>query len=186
MRTHHAFLLGFTAALIAGVGCSSSNNNGGTSTPQLRCSDGGAAGANGVTLNCGTPVDTQTTGVDVSLGGPASPQTTVGGLNFDVTYDPTKLQFVPSANYASPLFPNALIVVALKDQQQGEIVVGIQQPGSDPTVTVPAGPNTVLSLTFQRVGGANFGASPLAFVNSEATGASATITFTSGLALAFQ
>lgn len=187
MRTPGVFALAFAAALLAGYGCSSSSsNNGGTASPQLYCADGGAAAANGVTLNCSTPVDTQTTLVDVVIGGPASGTTTLRGLNFDVTYDPAKVDFVPAANYASPLFPNGLIAVALNNGQPGDVVVSIQQGGGDPPVSVAPGQHIVLTLSFRRASGVNFSPTPLPFANSEATGASTAIGFTSGLALSYQ
>ena len=67
-----------------------------------------------------------------------------------------------------------------------KVVVSIQQLGTDPDVVVPTGPQPVLSLSFQSVGGAVYGPSQLLFVNTEATGASAAITFTSSLALSYQ
>ena len=181
------FLLVFAGALASGFGCSggSDNSGGGTTTPALLCTDGGAAAANGVTLKCGGAVDSTTVQVGVVMGGPSGGPTTLRGLNFDVTYDPANLEFVPAANYTSPLFPNALILVTLENGVPGRLVVSIQQPGSSPNVVVSTGQFSVLTLTFARASGMSFASSPLAFENSEATNASAAVAFASSLALSY-
>ncbi len=177
-------LLGFAAALLAAYGCSS-GEGGGLTAPALVCSDGGPAGANAVTMTCGGATDSATEQVDVVLGGPTSGSTTLRGINFDVAYDATKLEFVPSASYASALFPNALIAVELANGQPGRAVVSIQQPGGMADVAVSAGQHIALSLSYRRVAGTTYGPTPLALENAEATSASATISFASGLALSY-
>jgi hypothetical protein len=184
MRVRRLFVLGFAAALLTALGCSNSDNGGTTTNPALGCTDGGAVGADAVNTNCGGATDSVTEQVDVVMGGTAAGSTTLRGLNFDVTYDPAKLTFVPAANYASPLFPSALVAVSLS--QAGRVVASIQQTGGDLAVTVPAGSNVVLSLAFQRVSGATFGPTPLTFQNAEATSPSTAITFASGVALSYQ
>ena len=183
MMARRLFVLGFAAALLTAFGCSN-NDNGGTTAPALSCTDGGGVGANAVNMNCAGALDSVTEQVDVVMGGPEVAATTLRGLNFDVTFDPAKLTFVPAANYTSPLFPNALVAVSLS--QAGRVVASIQQTGGDPAVTVPAGSNVVLSLTFQRASGATFGPTPLTLQNTEATSPSTAIAFASGLALSYQ
>lgn len=183
MTARRWFLIAFAAALLTGAGCS---NDGPSSTgatgPALSCADSGNAGANGVTTNCaGGSGDVQ---VDVVMGGPAAGSTTLRGLNFDVVYDPTNLAFVPAGNYASPLFPAALIAVT--ESPAGRVIVSIQQPGGSPAVSVGTGQHGVLSLTFTRQGTATFPPAAVTFQNSEATSASAAITFSSGLSIAYQ
>jgi len=188
MIARRLFLLGFAVALAAAFGCSSGSDNsgGGTPTPALLCTDGGAAAANGVTLACGGALNSSTEKINVVMGGPSGgPATTLRGLNFDVIYDPANLDFVPASVYTSPLFPNALILVSLENGVPGRVVVSIQQPGSSPNVTVPAGQFGVLALTFARASGMSFTPTPLAFENFEATSASVAIAFTSDLALSY-
>ncbi len=108
------------------------------------------------------------------------------GFNFDVTYDPEKLQFVPSASYTSPLLPNALVAVTLFNGQQGRVVVSVQQPGGLGVVSLGSGLDKVLSLSFRRTAGATFGPTPLAFENADATAASSPIAFSSTLTLAYR
>lgn len=188
MIARRLFLFGFAAALITAFGCSSGSDNtdgGGTPAPAIVCTDGGAAGADAVTLNCGGATNSTTERVNVVIGGPASGTTSLRGLNFDVTYDPTKLNFVPAAIPTSPLFPAALVAVSLENGVPGRVVVAIQQPGSDPNVVVTGGQHAVLTLTFSRASGMSFAPTPLAFENAEATSASAPIAFSSGLALSY-
>ena len=150
------------------------------------CSDSGAAAANTVILSCGGATSGTTEQVDVVIGGPASGTTSLRGLNFDVTYDPANVQFVPAGSYTSPLFPNALIVVTLANGQQGRLVVSIQLPGGQSDSTVAPGEHSVLTLAFSRVSGITFAPSSLTFENTDATSASAPIAFTSALALSYQ
>lgn len=184
MTARRWFFLAFAAALLTSFGCGSDSNSGGGATgPAMSCADSGNAPANGVTLRCGALVNSATEQVDAVLGGPAAGNTTLRGLNFDVVYDATKLDFVPAANYASALFPNALIAVT--SPTPGRVVVGIQQMGGDPDVSVASGQHVALSLSF-TVHGPTFPAIPLTFQNSEATAPSVPITFNSGLMLAYQ
>ena len=177
--------VGFAAALLTAVGCSS-NGGSGSSAPGFVCSDGGAAGSNGVTMTCGGATAATTEQVDVVMGGPASGSTTLRGLNFDVVYDPAKLGFMPAASYTSPLFPGALIAVALYNGQPGRVVVTIQQTGGTPDVAVASGQHDVLKLTFQGAAGVNFSPTPVVFANPEATTPSASVSFASALALSYQ
>jgi hypothetical protein len=184
MMARRLFVLGFAAALLTAFGCSNSDNGGSTTAPALSCTDSGTVGANAVNTNCAGALDTVTEQVDVVIGGAAGGATTLRGLNFDVTFDPAKLTFVPAASYTSALFPNALIAVSLA--QAGRVVASVQQTGGNPAVTVPSGSNVVLSLTFQRTPGATFGPTPLTFQNTEATSPSTAIAFASGVALSYQ
>ena len=185
MTARKLFLLGFAAALVAALGCSNTDD-GGTPSPALACSDGGAAGVNAVNLSCGGATDSTTEQVNVVMGGPAAGSTALRGLNFDVTYDATKIDFVPAASNTSALFPNALVAVTLFNGLPGRVVVSIQQVGGDPDVSVAPGQHVVLSLSFRRAAGTTFGPRPLALENAEATGASTAIGFSSVLALSYQ
>jgi hypothetical protein len=187
MVVRRLFLLGFAAALLTAFGCSSSGGSGGTPSPVLSCSDGGAAAAT-VAMSCGGTADGVTEQVKVVMGGPASGTTSLRGLNFDVTYAMANVQFVPAGSYTSPLFPNALIAVGLADGLPGRLVVSIQLPGSA-TVAVGSGRHDVLTLTFGRVPGTTFPPTALAFdnSNSEPTPPTAPVTFsTTPLTLAYQ
>jgi len=182
------FVAGFAAALFSSLGCGggSDSGGGGPVPPALTCADSGTVAANTVTMSCGGLLDATTERVDIVLGGPASGTTTLRGLNFDVTYDPAKLAFVPEAAPTSPLFPDALVLVAPAPGQPGRLVAGIQQVGTLPDVSVAQGTHWVISLSFRRVGADTFDATPLTFDRAQATAASAAITFTDGLALAYQ
>jgi len=180
MTARRLFLSVFTAALLAAFGCSS-----GTDSVVFLCSDGGQAAANAVNLSCAGATGGTTEQVDVVLGGVATASTTLSGLNFDLTYDPLKLEFVPAGSYTSPLFPGALIAVTLFDGQPGRVVVSIQNT-EGALVTVGAGQQPALSLSFRRVSGIQFPPTPVALENAEATGASTTITFANGLSLSYQ
>jgi hypothetical protein len=186
MIVRRVFLLAFASALIAAFGCSGgSDDNGGGTPPAIVCTDGGAAAANGVTLTCGGASDSNTEQVGVVMGGPASGTTTLRGLNFDVTYDPLKLDFVPAGTYPSALFPSALIAVQLANGQPGRVVVSIQEIGGNPDVAVGMGQHAVLTLAFARASGTTFVPTPLALENAEATDPSAAIVFSSTLALSY-
>jgi len=187
MIAHKLFLLGFAAALVTALGCSGSDNNdgGGTPAPAIVCTDGGAAAANTVILRCGGATNSTTELVNVVIGGPAGGATTLRGLNFDVTYDPTKLNFVADPAPTSPLFPLALVAVSLENGVPGKVVVSIQQPGADPNVSVTTGQHPVLTLTFAGASGMSFTPTPLGFENFEATSSSVPITFSSSLALSY-
>jgi len=182
------FVAGFATALTSSLGCGggSDGGNGGPIPPALACTDGGTAGANTVTMSCGGLIDATTERVDIVIGGPTSGTTTLRGLIFDVTYDPTKLEFVPAAVPASPLFPDALVLVELANRQPGRIVAAIIQVGTLPDVAVTTGEHEVLSLSFRRAGEDTFDPTPLAFDRAQATAAVPTITFASGLALNYQ
>jgi len=189
MTARRVFLLAFAVALPIGVGCGGGGGGGGgVVTPELACTDGGAAPANVVTLTCGGATNGTTERVDVVLGGPASGTTTLRGLNFDVIYEPSKLEYVPAAADTSPLFsPNALVAVTLSNGVPGRVVVSIQEYGSVAApVSVGTGQHVVLSLSFRRAAGATFGPTPLTLENAEATAALPTIGFGSGLALSYQ
>ena len=180
--------VGFAVALLTAIGCSSNSADPVPPAPAIACSDGGAAPANGVTLTCGGTAGTTKENVNVVMGGAAAGSTTLRGLNFDVTYEPAKLEFVPASAYTSPLFPGALVAVTLEGGLPGRVVVSIQQPGGVLDVTVLAGQHDVLSLSFQRASGVSFGPTPVAFdlSASEATAASAPIAFLGSLALSYQ
>jgi hypothetical protein len=185
MTARSLFWIGFATALLTAFGCSDSGNNGSPS-PAFACTDGGAAPANGVTLACGGATGGTTELVNVTMAGPAGSTTTLKGFSFDVTYDSTKLTFVPDATPVSPLMPDALVAVSLYNGLPGRVVVAIQQPGTLSDVAVDGTQHVVLALSFQRVSGATFGPSQLSLENAEATGASAAISFASVLALAYQ
>ena len=185
MTARGLFLAGFALALLSSLGCGG-GSDGGPIPPALACSDGGTAGANTVTMSCGALIDATTERVDVVIEGPASGTTTLRGLNFDVTYDPTKLEFVPAGHPASPLFPDALVLVNLANGQQGRIVAAIQQVGTLPDVAVTTGEHEVISLSFRRVGTDTFDPTPLTFDRAQGTAAVPAITFANGLSLAAQ
>ena len=180
------FVAGFAAALLSSLGCGGSDSGGGGPVPpELVCTDAGTVSANTVTMSCGGLLDATTERVDIVIGGPASGTTTLRGLNFDVTYDPTKLEFVPEAAPSSPLFPDALVLAVLANGQQGRVVAAIQQVGTLPDVPVTTGEHWVLSLSFRRVAAATFDPAPLTFERAQATAASPAVTFANGLALAY-
>ena len=182
MTVRGALVTGFLAALLTSFGC----GGGDTTPPTLACREEGTAGANTVSMSCGGSIDGTTARVVVVIGGPASGTTILRGLNFDVTYDPAKLEFVPADDdYASPLFPDALVLVALANQQQGRVVAAIQQLGTLPDVAVATGEHDVLSLSFRRVAAATFGPTPLTFDRAQATAASPAISFANGLVLEY-
>ena len=186
MMARSILVFGFAAALLASFGCSSSDSNG-TVPPALACADSGAAGANTVTMSCAGPTGTTTELVDVVIGGPASGATTLRGLNFDVPYDATKLEFVPAASYTSPLIPGALVGVGLENDLPGKVVVSIQQVGGAPDVSVATGQQVVaISLSFRTPTGVTVAPTPLIFGSDDATNASAVVTFSSGLMLSYQ
>jgi len=115
-------------------------------------------------MNCVGAIDSTTEQVNVVMGGPSSGSTTLRGFNFDVTYDPSKLEFVQAASHTSPLFPpSALVLVRLSNGDQGRVVVSIQQVGGVPDVEVGAGQHIVLSLSLRRVAGATSDPTPLGF-----------------------
>ena len=180
------FVVGFATALLSSLGCGGGDaGGGGPVPPALACSDGGTAATNTVAMSCGGLIDATTERVDVVIGGPASGTTTLRGLNFDVTYDPTKLEFVPEAVPSSPLFPDALVLAVLANGEQGRVVAAIQQVGTLPDVAVTTGEHLVISLTFRRVPATTFGPTPLTFERSVATAASPAIAFASGLTLEY-
>ena len=179
------FLLGFASFLLTAFGCSN-GGDGGTTAPAVACSDAGAPAVNAVGMTCGGATDSATEQVAVALGGPASGATSLRGLNFDVTYDPSKLEFVPAGNPTSALFPSALVAITLFNNQQGRVVVSVQEFGGLPAVSVAPGSHVVVELSFRRVSGATFGPTPLSFENTDATTASSSIAFSSSLALAYQ
>ena len=181
MTARRLFLFAFAGALFVGVGCS---NDPAPTGPGLFCSDGGSAPSNVVNTSCGALLDTQTEFVDIVMGGPGAGTTTLRGINVDVTHDPTKLTFLPSATYTSPTFPSALIAVS--STGAGRVIVSVQQPGNLPAVAVGPGQNVLLSLSFRRVASATFPPSPISFENTEATSPSVPITFTSATAIAYQ
>lgn len=182
MILRRLILLGFAAALPAAFGCSNSDSG---SPAAFTCTDGGAPAADTVVMKCGGATSSSTQKIDIVIGGTASGTTTLRGLNFDVTYATSKLQFVDSGTYTSPLFPNALIAVTLFNNQPGRVVVSIQQPGTEPDIPVPAGESTVLSLSFGLATGTSFAPSALLFDNTAATAESVPINFTSALALSY-
>ena len=188
MTLRGLFVAGFAVALFLSFGCGggSDSGGGGPVPPALTCSTAGSAGPNTVTMDCGGLVDPNTERVEVMIEGPASGATTLRGMNFDVTYDPAKLEFVPTANVTSPLFPDALILAALANAQQGRLIVAIQQPGNLGDVSVAAGVHPVINLSFRRVAAATFDPTPLVFERAQATAAVPAVTFASGLALEYQ
>jgi hypothetical protein len=184
MMARRLVLIGFAAALATALGCSNGSDT--TNPPGLACADGGQPGADVVAINCVAATDSTTEQVRVMIGGPAAGSTTLRGLNFDVTYDPAHLEFVPAGSYTSPLFPGALVAVSLSGGQQGRVVISIQQVAGSAAASVAAGSHAVLDLSFRTVAGVTFAGAPLTFENAEATTASAAIAFTSGLALSYQ
>jgi len=87
-------------------------------------------------------------------------------VNFDVTYDPTKLTFTPAASYASPLFPSALVGVSLLDDCRGASCV-------DPAARRIAGrrdsrgPERHAGSYAHAGDGATFSSTSVAFENTE-------------------
>ena len=188
MTARRLFLSAFVVALVTAFGCSS-GGGGGAPAPARGCSDAGAAAANAMTMACGGSTDGSIERVDVVMGGPATLTTTLRGFNFDVTYDPSKLEFVSVTGATSALFPpSALVLASLLNGQPGQVVVSIQQVGGVADVVVAAGQHVALSLSFRRVAGVTFGPTPLEFQNGDVSGASTAVGFPglSGLALAYQ
>ena len=173
MMARRMFLLGFAAALLTALGCSSSGGDGGTPSPAIVCTNGDAASPGALTLVCGGATSSTTEQVNVVMGGPALGTTTLRGINFDVTFDPLKLQFealTPSdPSDPNALFPPTAIPLAQLSDTPGRVVVTIQQVGGDPDRVVPAGQYNAFSLSFKRVAGATFGPTPLAFEHAEYT-----------------
>jgi hypothetical protein len=193
MIARRLFLCGFAAALLAALGCSDSGSSSGTPTnPAFTCADGGAAGANAVTMTCGGLLDSVTEQVNVVIGGPSSGSTNLRGLNFDVTFDSTKLTFVSaSLNAAGPFASDALVVASAEPAATPtHVVVSIQQTGGNPDVTIASGQQAVvMHLAFAHVGSpATFAGSPLSFdpASSETTPPGTGVTFGSSLALSYQ
>ena len=186
MTARRLFVFVFAAALLAGFGCSNDDSGGGTTGPALSCVDGGNAAANGVNTNCAGAVDSETELVDIVLGGPGAGTTSLRGVNLDLTFDDAKLTFVPTTPaFTSPLFPNALIAVS-SQVAPGRVIVSIQQTGGDPAITVGPGQHVVMSLMFKRAAGATFTPTPIGIENTDATGATAPISFASGTMIAYQ
>jgi hypothetical protein len=186
MIARRMFLAGFCAAAFVAVGCGGGDDGGGgTTTPSIACTDGGTVPADTVSPTCGSEPNAQTQNVDVMMSGPASGTTTLRGLNFDLTYDPVKLDFVPAASYTSPLFPNALIAVGLENGLPGRVVVSIQTTQPDPDVSVSAGEHLALTLAFSRAAGQSFTPTPIAIENSETTPTGLGVTFESDVALSY-
>lgn len=167
MIARRLLLIGFLMALPAAIGCSDDEGGGGTATPAIACTDGGAAAANAIALTCGGPVDTATEIVDVVIGGPASGATSLRGLNFDVTYDSSKLTFVLATKDAAGPFSFAALLAASARPADPipHVIVSIQQVAGDPDVTIAAAQEVVLlRLVFARAQGtAAFAPTPLAF-----------------------
>jgi len=187
MTFRGVFVAGFALALFSSFGCGggSDNGGGGPTPPALSCTEGGTGGSNIVTLECGGLINSTTERVDVVIEGPGSGTTTLRGLNFDVTYDPAKLEFV-AASATSPLFPDALILTGLANGQQGRLIVAIQQPGDQGDVGVAAGVHPVFNLSFRRVGTDTFDPTPVSFERANATAAVPTVTFANGLSVGYQ
>jgi hypothetical protein len=186
---HRWILPAFAMALLTGVGCSSGGGGGGATMPALTCSDGGLPGTNTVVMRCGGVTAGSTERVDVVIGGPSFGVTTLRGLNFDVVYDPSMLEFVSMSSAASQLFPaSALASAELENGEQGRVVVAIHQVGGAPDVAVATGQHLALSLSFRVVADATFSPTPVQFdpSSSEATEASATVSFAGDLRLAHQ
>jgi hypothetical protein len=180
---------GFVAALLSSLGCgggSGGGDNSGPVPPAMVCTEAGTAGINTVTMSCGGLIDSGTERVDIVIEGPASGTTSLRGMNFDVVYDATKLEFLPDANPVSPLFPDAFVLVALANGQQGRVVAAIQQPGNLSAVAVSTGEHQVLSFSFRRLGADTFDPTPLTFERAQGTGAVPAITFANGLSLGYQ
>jgi len=190
MASRGLFVLGFAASLLAGLGCSGGGGGGSTPTPVLACTDGSAsAPADGVTMACGGATNSTTELVNVVLVGPSSGATTLRGLNFDVTFDPSMLEYVPAASDTSPLFsPDALIAIVPLQGQPGHLVVSIQEFGAIlAPVSVGPGQHVVLSLSFRTAPGTTtMSPTPVGFANTQATAASTAIGFASTLALSYQ
>jgi len=176
MMARGLFLLGFSLALLVASGCSSSGSGGGgggTTSPAIVCINGDAVSPDALTMSCGGETNSTTEQVNVVMGGPASGTTTLRGLNFDVTFDPSKLQFagLTPNDPADPnaLFPSSVTPLATS-HTAGRVVVTIQRFEGDPDRVVSAGQyKNVFSLSFQRVAGATFGPTPLTFDNAEYT-----------------
>src|SRR5262245_13548062 len=133
MIARRLFLAVFCTAALVAVGCGGGDDDdGGTTTPSIACTDSGTVPASTVSPTCGSEPNAQTQNVDIVMSGPAAGTTSVRGLNFDLTYDPAKLDFDPAATYTSPLFPNALIAVDLENGIPGRVLVAIQTTGGDP------------------------------------------------------
>lgn len=184
------FASGFAAVLLTGLGCSGGGGGGVTTPmPQLTCTDDGPPAPNEVAMRCGGVAAGVTHRVNVVIGGPEVGSTTLRGLNFDVLYDPSKLEFISVTADMGQLFPSSAFVLGvLHNHLPGRVVVSIHQAGGLPDVAVSAGQRIVLSVSFQRVAGETFGPTPVQFdtSTSEATDASTTISFAGGAALAHQ
>src|SRR5262245_57131188 len=187
MIASRLFLAGFCVALLAAVGCGGGDDDtsGGTTTPSIACTDSGTVPASTVSPTCGSEPNAQTQNVDVVMSGPAAGTTSVRGLNFDLTYDPTKLDFVAAANYTSTLFPNSLIAVGLENGVPGKVIVSIQTTGGDPDVSVGAGEHVALTLSFSRSAGQSFTPTPIGIENAETTPTGLGVTFSSGVAVSY-
>jgi len=189
MMARKLFLPVFAIALLAAFGCGGGDGGGGTTTPTIACSDGGAAAADSITMTCGGATNATTEQINVVIGGPATGTTSLRGLNYDVTYDPSKVTFV-SAEDAGPFSAGALLAAtAFPLDPTPHVVVSIQQVGGDPDVVVNAGQQLVLMhLSFVVTSGVTAVApTPVDFdvANSETTPPTTGVGFGSSLMLSY-
>lgn len=192
MKARKLFVLVFAVSLLAALGCGGgSSGSGGSSSPTIACTDGGAAAANAVTMTCGGATNATTEQINVVIGGPAAGTTSLMGLNFDVTYDPTKVTFVSAtAPAGGPFSAGALLAAtAFPLDPTPHVVVAIQQVFGDPPVVINPGQQVVLlNLSFATASGVTtFAPTPVSFdpSSSEGTPPSTALTFGGNLMLSY-
>jgi len=196
MRAYRLFVLVFAVALLTAFGCGGGSDNGGSTTPTIACTDGGAAVADSVTMRCGGATNTTTEQINVVIGGPATGTTSIRGLNFDVTYDPTKVTFVSATNPTGGPFPASalLAATAFPLDLTPHVVVSIQEVFGDSDVVIAAGQQVVLlNLSFATATGVTtFSPTPVSYdlSASEVTpppppAVPTTVTFGSSLMLSY-
>ena len=190
------FLFGFAVALLISLGCGGSSSDNGSTEPALACTDGGPAAADAVTMTCAGATASTTEQVNVVMGGPAAGATALRGLNFDVTYDSTKVTFVSATNPTGGPFPASALLAATEFPLDltPHVVVSIQEVFGDSDVVIAAGQQVVLlNLSFATATGVTtFSPTPVSYdlSASEVTpppppAVPTTVTFGSSLMLSY-
>jgi hypothetical protein len=162
--TNPAILRAALAGALASIVLACGGGDDGGVVPRLLCSGATAPAPDQVALGC--PAD----GVDsitvaVHLGGPTT-SGDIYGLEFDLVFDPTVVQFEPPAMEGSFLNQDGAATIVQAGAMEGEpgrLIVAIARQGEPNGVRAAGADQVVMTLLFRGVAA---GSTTLAFENA--------------------
>jgi len=168
LRIVRAALVGAVAIVV--LACGGGGESGEGVVSQVACSGFTTPAANQINLGCPAQATGSIT-VAVHLGGPTT-SSDIFGLQFDLVFDPSVMQFEPPAlegNFLNRDGAATIIQVGAMQNDPGRLIVAIVRQGVPGGLQATAADQVVITLLFSRL---TSGSTTLGFQNAAAVNSS--------------